>query len=207
MIPEYLQHIAREIRVKGDRSTCALVCPCGNDRFHAFHNKLTDLEQAEYDRYFDEYQRIFQGSYASMCTREPDGTLRHWKLVVPGIRIEVFPPETPPFATVVSWKVRCSTCGEEYLIFDNRIHGYDGVFCSDGKACDYSPQYVQRNFRDKTPRRIEITTENDPTLAQFRENTGIECDFASYSNAFGWISVYAVDDAGKKTKLLDWETA
>lgn len=207
MIPEYLRPIAREIRARGDRSTCALICSCGNERFHVYHNKFTDAEKTLYDQYWEEFQKVYRGSYASMCTRDADGTLHHWKLVVPGIKIEVIPPEIPVFATVVSWRVRCSACGEEYLIFDSRTHGYDGVFCTDGKGRDYVPHYVQRNFRDKAPRRIEITTENDPTLEQFREATGIECDHGPYSNAFGWISVSAVDENGKKTKLFDHETA
>lgn len=207
MIPEYLHPIARETKVKGDRSTCMLVCPCGNQWFHVFHNKFTDDEKAAYDQYWAEYEKVYRGSYASMCTRDDDGKLRHWKLVVPGIKIEVFPPETPPFATVESWRVRCSDCGAEHLIFDNRIHGYDGVFCDDGRSRVYVPRYVQRTFRDKAPRRIEITTENDPTLEEFRENTGIECEHGPYSNAFGWIAIHAVDESGKKMKLLDYETA
>jgi hypothetical protein len=207
MIPEYLRPIAREIRVKGNRSTCAIQCPCGSQRFHIYHNKFTDAEKAAYDQYREEYERIFRGSYASMCTRDDEGNLHHWKLVFPGIKIEVFPPMSLPFSTVVSWRARCCACGAEHLIFDNRIHGYDGVFCTDQETCDYLPHYVQRAFRDKEPRRIEITTENDPTLEEFRENTGIQCEQGPYSNAFGWISAVAVNEKGKKTKLFDYETA
>jgi len=207
MVPAYLRHISREIRVKGDRTTFALVCTCGNERFELFHNKFTKAEQAEYDRYLAEEERVFRGSYASEFSFGKDGKLRHWKWVLPGIKIEVFPPEMPPFATVVSWRARCSACGGEHLIFDSRFHGYDGVFCSDGENGDYMPRYVQRLTRDKAPRRVEITTENDETLEQFKENTGIDCDYDAYSNGFGWISISTVDEKGRKTKLLDHESA
>ena len=207
MVPAYLRHISREIRTKGDRTTFALVCTCGNDRFDLFHNKFTKEEQAEYDRYIAEEERVFRGSYASMCTQDKDGKLRHWKIVFPEIRIEVFPPEMPSFASVVSWRARCCQCGTEHLIFDNRFHGYDGIFCNDGQNRDYVPNYVQRSNREKAPRRVEITTENDVTLAQFKENTGIDCDQDAYSNGFGWISISIVDEKGKKTKLLDHESA
>ena len=207
MIPAYLRHISREIRVKGGRTTVALVCTCGNDCFDLFYNKFTKAEQEQYDRYLVEEEKVFRGSYASMCTRDNDGRLRHWKIVFPEIKIEVFPPEMPSFATVVSWRARCSGCGAQHLIFDNRYHGYDGAFCGDGANLDYEPNYVQRMTRDKTPRRVEITTENDATLEQFRENTGIDCDCDAYSNGFGWISISSVDSKGKKTKLLDYETA
>ena len=207
VIPEYLRSIARETKIKGDRSTCELVCPCGNQRFHVFHNKFTEEEKAVYDQYWSEYEKAFRGGYASMCTRDSNGKLHHWKIVVPGIKIEVFPPEDPPFPTVFSWRVGCSACGQEYLIFDSRLHGYDGIFCTEEKDRNYAPRYVQRMFRDKAPIRIELTTENDSTLEQFRENTGVECGYEAYSNAFGWISIQAVDENGKKTKLLDHETA
>ena len=207
MIPAYLRHIARENRVKGNRTTFSLVCSCGNEWFDLFHNKLTKEEQAEYDRYYEADKEAFRGSYASMCTRDEDGKLHHWKFVFPGIKIEVFPPEMPSFATVVSWRARCSKCGAEYLIFDSRFHGYDGVFCGEGNNLDYVPWYVKRNTRDKAPRRIEITTENDETLAQFHENTGIDSDYDTYSNGFGWISINMVDNTGKKTKVLDHESA
>lgn len=207
MIPAYLRHISREIRVKGDRTTFTLVCTCGHDRFDLFHNKFTKEEQETYDRYIAEDEKVFRGSYASECTYDDDGKLRHWKWVFPGIKIEVFPPEMPSFSMVVSWRARCSQCGAEHLIFDNRFHGYDGVFCSDGENRDYVPHYVPRSTRDKSPRRVEITTENDATLAQFQENTGIDCDYDAYSNGFGWISIHAVDEKGKKTKLLDHESA
>ena len=184
-----------------------MICLCGCERFHVLVNKFTASEKMEYDRYWEEYQKVYKGGYSTMCTREDDGTVRHWKLVFPGIRIEVFPPKIPPFATVISWRAKCSACGKEHLIFDNRIHGYDGIFCSDGKDKEYIPQYAQRIFRDKAPRRIEITTENDPTLEAFRENTGIKCEYDSYSNAFSWISVSVIDEANKKTKLFDIETA
>ena len=207
MVPAYLRHISREIRTKGDRTTFALVCTCGNDRFDLFHNKFTKEEQAEYDRYIAEEERVFRGSYASMCTQDKDGKLRHWKIVFPEIRIEVFPPEMPSFASVVSWRARCCQCGTEHLIFDNRFHGYDGIFCNDGQNRDYVPNYVQRSNREKAPRRVEITTENDVTLAQFKENTGIDSDQDAYSNGFGWISISIVDEKGKKTKLLDHESA
>ena len=170
-------------------------------------NKFTDSEKREYESYWEAYQAIYKGSHAAMCTRDCNGMLHHWKLVFPGIRIEVFPPEIPLFATVISWRARCSACGKEHLIFDNRIHGYDGVFCSNDRNRAYIPQYVQRTFRDKAPRRIEITTENDMTLEVFHENTGIECEYDSYTNAFSWISVSAVDEKDKKTKLFDSETA
>ena len=159
---------------------------------------------APYERALHE---SLSGGYASFCTKDEDGTLHHWKFYTPFIKKEVFLPEKPTFAGVMSMQTECSECGRMHVIFDNRIHGYDGVFCSESADLTYVPYYKKRETRDKLPRKIEIVTENDETIEAFRENTGIECDEAAYSNAFGWICVYAIDEKGKKSKILDFETA
>ena len=207
MIPHYLREVSTELKVRGGRTTFAISCVCGCDLFDVFVNAHTPEENALLDAYRKEYERVYRGSYAGMCTIDDMGHRHWWKFVVPGIKIEVFPPEMPPFASVMCWKLRCSVCGKEHLIFDNRFHGYDGVFCSEHSDRNYQPRFQQRKFRDGLPRRIEITTENDTTIEEFRENTGIDCNYDTYSNAFGWISVHAIDSRGKRSRILDAETA
>ena len=207
MIPAYLKLIAREVKVKGDRTTMALVCECGNDLFWLYENKLTKEEKKQMEPYEKAIDELCSGGFGSMCTRDDDGTIHHWKLTSPFTKKEVIMPEKPSFAGVVSIQAECSFCGKVHAIFDNRIHGYDGVFCNEGENLEYRPHYQKRTTRDGLPRKIEIVTENDETLEEFRENTDIDCDEAAYSNAFGWISIYAIDAKGKKTKILDFETS
>ena len=142
-----------------------------------------------------------------MCTRNEDGMLHHWKLTSPFTKKEVILPEKPAFAGIMSMQAACSQCGRMHTVFDNRVHGYDAVFCNENANLEDEPHYQKRMTRDHLPRKIEIITENDETMEMFRDNTGIECDENTYSNAFGWIGAYAIDEKGKKTRILDWETA
>lgn len=207
MIPYYLRHISTEQKVRGGRTTFSVACGCGNDLFDIYVNGHTPEEKEQLDVYQREMDEIFRIGYAFTGSIDEDGTLHSWRIVAPGIKVEVFPPETPSFAGVMRWMLRCSACGREHLIFDNRVHGYDGVFCSENADRDYQPVFKQRSFRDRLPRRIEITTENEKTMEDFREATGIDCDADTWSNAFSWIGVHAVDSRGKRTRILDAETA
>lgn len=213
MIPAYLKPIAREVKVKGGKTTVALVCECGNDLFWLYENKLTKEEKKQMEPHEKALDELYSGGYGSYCTKDEDGTLHHWRLVEPKIlwkpakAVEVFVPEAPAFAGIVSMQAECSGCGKVHTIFDNRIHGYDGVFCNDNADLTYQPHYQKRTTRDKLPRKIEIVIENDETLEEFRKNTDIDCDEAAYSNAFGWIAIYAIDAKGKKSRILDFETA
>lgn len=213
MIPEYLKSVAREVKLRGGRTTMALFCDCGSDHFWIYENKLTPEEKKQMEPYEAAMHELLTSGYGSFCTKDEDGTLHHWKLVEPEAlwkpakAVEVFLPTKPAFAGVVSIQAECACCGKVHTIFDSRIHGYDGMFCNEGEDLAYQPHYQKRTNRDGLPRKIEITTENDETLAAFRENTDIDCDEATYSNAFGWISIYTIDAKGKKTKILDFETA
>lgn len=207
MIHEYLMPIAREVKVKGGRTTVALICGCGNDLFWLYENKLTREEKKQMEPYEKAMDELCSGGFGAMCTRDDDGTIHYWKLTSPFAKKEVIAPEKPAFAGIVSMQAECICCGKVHAIFDNRIHGYDGVFCNEGENLTYQPHYQKRTTRDGLPRKIEIVTENDETLEEFRENTDIDCDETAYSNAFGWISIYAIDAKGKKSKILDFETS
>ena len=207
MVPAYLKPIVREVCIKNGRTTMLLACQCGSELFWIYENKLTPEEKKQMEPYERALDELNSGGYGAMCTRDEDGTFHHWKLIAPFIKKEVIVPERPSFAGVMSMRAECSCCAAVHTVFDNRIHGYDGVFCSESADLTYVPHYKKRETRDKLPRKIEIVTENDETIEAFRENTAIDCDEASYSNAFGWICVYAIDEKGKKSKVLDFETA
>jgi len=49
--------------------------------------------------------------------------------------------------------------------------------------------------------------ENDESLEAFKENTGLDFTEDQYSDSFSWMAVYKMDDNGKKTKIIGFETA
>lgn len=102
-------------------------------------------------------------------------------------------------------KAKCETCGTEHTVFDSRCHGYDAL--TDEKRpreIEYHPRMKQKG---KNALRIALKITNDASLDEFMENTGELYDEEFYSNAFGSIAIYVIDDNGKKKRIFAAETA
>ena len=54
---------------------------------------------------------------------------------------------------------------------------------------------------------LQVKVENDASLEEFNENTGLDFSEEQYSNAFSWITIYKLNDKGKATIIFDEETA
>ena len=147
---------------------------------------------------------------ASMCTRDEDGTLHHWKLYEPskglkGRHEEVFLPDRPYFSGIVVIKSKCIKCEKEYLLFDSRMHGYDGMTNEkDQAAIEYEPHF---KLKCKEAVSLEVKVENDESLEKFQDNTDLGFTEEQFSDAFSWIIIYRINNNGKKAKIFDWETA
>ena len=209
LVPDYLKDIACDETRKGTWLSFSVRCTCGNRHFTVFKNYHTKQEQELMKPYFDALEDSVSGCWASTCTRDDDGTLHYWKLFTPfglkGPKKEVFIPEAPLCACVEVVRIVCDTCAKEYTLFDNRIHGYDGVISEDRDVkLAYQPSFKKKC---RTPVNIKVKIENDPTVEEFRENSGLDADEGAYSNGFGWIGIYVTNNDGKTKKIFDFETA
>ena len=102
-------------------------------------------------------------------------------------------------------KVSCTACGKEHLLFDSRIHGYDGMTGEHTQeVLDYKPHF---KLKCKNAVSLEMKVENDESHEAFKENTAIGFTKEQYSDAFGWMVIYKTDEKGKKSKIIDTETA
>lgn len=208
-VPAYLKHLAVPEKQQNTWVHFRVRCTCGCERFAVYQNTLTREEKLLERPYYDALTRLCTGGGASMCTRDEDGTLHHWKLYEPekGLQErheEIVVPEQPYFSSVVVIQLRCSACGAEHLLFDSRVHGYDGVTGETSpETMDYTP-----HFRVKcADTAVAVKVENDPCLEEFREHTGLELTEAQYADAFSWIVVYRINEKGKKVKIFEQETA
>lgn len=206
MIPRHLRPIARQLPNKKNCQRLSLVCLCGCEEFYIYVNRYTPEEQAEIDAWNEAMKKEIGRGYAIEGRMEPDGTMRHWRLIFPFIKREIFPPSPPAAMNIEVLKVRCAGCDEEHLVFDNRFHGYDGTLCAD-EIRSYTPTFVQRRFRDGKPRRVELSLEYEEDLEEFEAAIGEKSDPDTFTDSFSWITIYAIDSDGKRTKLLDSETA
>lgn len=209
LVPDYLKDIACDETRKGTWLSFSMQCTCGNRHFIVLKNYQTKQEQELMKPYNDALHDLISGCWASTCTRDEDGTLHHWKLFTPlglkGPKKDVFIPEPPPFAFVEVIKIACSSCGKEYLLFDNRIHGYDSLNSENqAEKLAYQPSFKEKC---RVPVEVKVKIENDPTLEEFRANSGLDADEVAYSNGFGWIGIYTTNKDGKTKKIFDFETA
>ncbi len=105
-------------------------------------------------------------------------------------------------------KIKCSECGKEYTIYDSRYNGYSGMFCTEcsEEKKNYIPHFKLKKRRDNSPVEICIEVEHDENLEAFKANTGIDCTFDEYTDAYTWITIYSIDNNSKKRKLFEFET-
>ena len=130
-IPRYLKHIAKPQKQQKTWTRFGICCSCGCEKFLVYQNYMNKEELLLEKPYYDALDEMFSAG-ASTCTRDEDGTLHHWKLYEPskglkGRHEEVFLPDRPYFSGIVVIKSKCIKCEKEYLLFDSRMHGYDGM--------------------------------------------------------------------------------
>ena len=208
-IPKYLRNIAILKKERKSWIHFDVQCSCGCDVFSVYQNYLNKEEKLLEKPYFDALYEAYSAP-ASMRTRDADGTLHYWKLYEPGKGLkgkheEVFIPDRPFFSGIVVIKIRCIDCGKEYVLFDSRIHGYDGMAEKNTQeVLEYEPHF---KLKCKDAVKLEIKIENDESFDEFQENTEFGFTEDQYSDAFSWITIYRINSNGNKTKIFDWETS
>lgn len=204
-VPMYLKKNAIIVQEMSDSIKFTFQCDCGSKRFAVVRNVLSRSEKDLLKPYYDALENSMS-EYGSWCTKDENGIFHFWKRLSEDQNdvIEVFIPPKPEFALAVMLKAKCSVCGKEYVLFDSRKNGYDAMTSEDMDDSDYIPHF--QNYRKKQYV-LEIKIENDESLDAFIENTGIDCSEEYYSNAFSWITIYGIDENGKRRKLFESETA
>jgi hypothetical protein len=104
------------------------------------------------------------------------------------------------YTTII--KVRCSKCGKEYMLFDNRIHGCDSADFDLNEMLDY--EFTEKVFNKNIGNsyKVEISIKNywDFDDVDSNENEGLTED--DYSILFNYISIKAINDENKKIKVF-----
>ena len=208
-IPDYLKSIAVHESSKGMWTTFSLKCPCGCTSFYYSENSYSKEEEKLMEPYYDVLEYLWGSKSAYGTTGswyDEQGRHHTWRLLSPegrnGPKEDGIIPSKPFFSGITRITVKCADCGAEYVLFDSRQHGYDGV-TGDHTAEElaYIPTMKQRRGGAIS---IQVKIENDETAESFAECTN--ADQSHYSNAYSWIIVYKIKD-GKKTKLFELETA
>ncbi len=209
-IPNYLKAIAYNELQKDNFTSFCLKCKCGCTHFHIYESYLDKHEKELCKPYFDALARSVTGGYFSNCTQDENGVIHHWIYFthsINGPKEEVIIPPKPTCACIEVIKVKCPDCRNEYVIYDNRFHGYSGKFCKDSiEEKEYIPHFRLKRRRDNLPVEICISVEHTESYENFEKNIDISCEYDDYTDAFTWITIHSIDNNNKKHKLFDFET-
>ena len=185
-IPHYLKSIATLEKQTKQWTHFSLACPCGCKRFQVYENALTKEEKALIKPYYDAIELRYSTGVG--ITHDEDGNPHYWKFYEPfkgfnGRHEEIIVPPAPFFSGIWVWKIVCNECGQEFVLFDNRIHGYDGVFNEGAteETLSYQPTF-RRKCKDSVS--LSVKVENDDSYEEFCENCGDDCTEEQYANAF-----------------------
>ena len=98
-----------------------------------------------------------------------------------------------PFDNTNIVKIRCAECGEEYIVFDNRIHGYDAFVGENKHFADEQIAFEQIKFKNSEDNVAEIDVRmiNQHSFEEFNDESDEDHSIEEYSNAFENIDIYA----------------
>lgn len=175
-------------------------------------------EKEVFDKFLSElkipyrYTSKEEGEYREIKVYEWDGSIESvWEKNTDFVPLKVFrikKGEVPLSRSEINklcpqdrnkvFKVICSVCEKEYLLFDNRIHGND--------AADFKPKgledYEYKILKQIDIAKINITLENywDFENIESNGNEGLTAD--DYSEMFGCIKIEVVNSiSAKKIKV------
>ena len=204
--PKYIENILYITREKHGKIECDVVCECGARHFVGYKNVI--VRSAEETAYEAAYNS-FNEKYSRIRFADENGVsyLYGMKGLFGEEILEKFEYKQLDSTEIV--KVKCAKCGNEYVLFDSRFHGYDATIpereCKyDGVVYDFAP-IVWKKDKDGLATFI-VKIQNDDRLDDFIENA-YETDEETYSNSFGWITIKAVNIKTKAKKtIIDIET-
>ena len=200
--PDYLKRYALQHIQGGKRLSFKLICSCGCKTFHVLEKNYTDDEKRLIEEYGNSISHA--GGHSIYSGIDSEGEPYYYTRILGIFKKSITLPKAPVFMGIDVIKAMCSQCQKEIVLFDSRYYGYDGMTSADEDAKKYTPHFKQR---DRKLYCIEITIENEPSLAAFSEVLGEPCSFEFYSNSFSCIWVHGLDENGKKQLLYDFETA
>lgn len=200
-IPDYLKEYASMSSQKRNQLSFMLRCPCGCEDFYILENTYTNDEKALVNEYEKKTPKIrWHSIYGEL---DSNGKPYNYIKILGLFKKKIVFPQTPVFMKVNVIKVVCTHCQQEFVLFDSRYHGYDGIISDDEDAKKYNPQFKAKWQKSHS---ILVEIENAPSLEAFNEMVDKKCSCEFYSNAFISISIYAIEDNGKRKMLYDFET-
>ena len=192
MIPSYLIHLAQVMNDDKNCTKMGVMCPCGCKHFKLF---MKAKSEDEIQRAKDLEQLFKEFGKRAEVQSDSNGNAfivqkNFWGKEVR--RVEICNTLQQEFWNYIS--IQCAFCGAEYVLFDQRFHGYDACVspcqkCGGVDSITYPEQ----------AKRIEI-------MVDYSSDVDEDVSIKDKTLAFSRIKICAVSDR-KKLTIIDWECA
>lgn len=208
LLPTHLRPLAAGTSRYAGCLTMTLRCPCGCTRFRLEEATHSAAEQAAIEAWLAaekaarkgrilRFRKNEHGQTELMCRRIFFGRWESFKALIP-------PP--PCHMDVRALRGACRKCGRTYLIYDNRLHGFDALMGEyTGEAMAWQPRWREIDMQAlEVPEgaliRVDIPEADKSSLEDMREfipgfTPEMACD------AFSCIEVWS-DVGGKRDAML-----
>lgn len=201
---------------KKDSLVFNLKCTCGNQKLKILKGKTIESKEStkKWNNYWRKYKFVPIFAFGDAIERK-SGKRYIYGSTFFGIRVgKLYDEEISFVRDFCVVKAVCPNCSKEFILFDNRKHGYDALTdILDAQQFDKVgvPFADEKNLKFHNSCRgnecaITIAIRNDLPLEDFYEIFGKNASVENYSNAFSWIKIIAIVD-GKKHIILDEETS
>lgn len=99
----------------------------------------------------------------------------------------------------VIFKIKCNNCGDEYIIFDSRIHGQDSLDFCPNKLIEYKYKLITRISRRTIGDNVKVTIGYDVNEDLLKEESISSSQ--DVSNMFSYIKIQSIDDKKNKKTI------
>ena len=198
IIPMYLKHLAYEANEKKNSVSFKIKCDCGCNEFD-FYKKILSTEDEENKKRYEELLKKYKG----MAYSDKEGNFWFCSKSFLGIGKKKIKLTRKEFEELISYerkvfKAKCINCGQEYILFDSQLNGYDAVVDLVEKNDAISTELFFKRF-EKDSMICEITIRNTVGYEEFMQEFKGKGSFELYTNAFADIKIAVIKDGKKKT--------
>lgn len=170
-VPRQLRLIAGLVKQTAYSAEITLRCPCGCEKFHVERSAWTREERQQMEVYEKALKKLILGY---TWRKLPDGQFQRRRELfglIPLRRQNFDMLQAPSYWDVQCMRVICAACSKAHVVFDSRLHGYEGWAAEWPEATmSWQPRWKRttQNAGSVTVlvenRDFEVFLEENPTL-------------------------------------------
>lgn len=210
LVPNYIKNIANKIKETHEKVEVKLSCDCKEKYFFVYINKPLVEDEIAKAKWENLINTRFKKGNVYQYSDQQGNTFIVKKNIFGKIVDKERLNDMPKYTDTKIVKIRCISCGKEYIIFDNRIHGYNSSIANENTTITYNNiTFFQKKIKYSNNGAVEIIIkfENSENFEEYiKLNKTISEE--KYSELFHYITIYGfLEENSKKSLIYSEETA